>query len=139
MPIASTVAITRPENTRAVVAPTVIITDSKGVGPLFIAVPMVQRVAVLKNLACSGEVAEEDVRRRQQLGIGPAERPAQLPQAGEQRDGQAGPPDLGQRVETRHRGEQAGYRRRAGCSGGGAHIAVASDDGHQADLYLSLP
>ena len=53
MLIASTEAITRPANTRAVVAPMVIITDSSGVGPSFIAVPIVQRVAVLKNLACS--------------------------------------------------------------------------------------
>src|SRR3982074_1201808 len=53
MLIASTEAITRPAKTRAVVAPMVIITDSNGVGPSFIAVPMVQRVAVLKNLACS--------------------------------------------------------------------------------------
>src|SRR5215475_10694071 len=53
MLIASTEAITRPANTRAVVAPMVIITDSNGVGPVFIAVPMVQRVAVLKNLPWS--------------------------------------------------------------------------------------
>src|SRR4029077_18881139 len=53
MLIASTEAITRPANKRAVVAPMVINTDSNGVGPSFIAVPMVQRVAVLKNLACS--------------------------------------------------------------------------------------
>ena len=46
---------------------------------------------------------------------------------------------LDKRVEAGHRREQTGYRRRAGCSGGGARITVARDDGHQADLYLSLP
>ena len=53
MPIASTDAIIRPENTRPVVAPRVISTASNGDGPLFIAVPMLQRVAVLKNFAWS--------------------------------------------------------------------------------------
>src|SRR5229473_6918822 len=53
MLIASTEAITRPANTRAVVAPTVIITDSKAVGPSFIDWPTCQRVAVLKYLPCS--------------------------------------------------------------------------------------
>ena len=49
----STVAITRRTNTRIVVAATVIITDSKALGPSFIATPTCQRVAVLKNLPCS--------------------------------------------------------------------------------------
>src|SRR5258708_6115182 len=53
MLIASAEAITRPANTRIVVAPTVIITDSKADGPAFIDWPTCQRVAVLKNLACS--------------------------------------------------------------------------------------
>ena len=54
MLMASAEAITRPANTRIVVAPTVIITDSKPDGPAFIDWPTCQRVAVLKNLACSG-------------------------------------------------------------------------------------
>ena len=56
IPIASTEAIARPMKTRAVVAPTVIITDSKAVGPAFIAWPTCQRVAVLKNLPCSARL-----------------------------------------------------------------------------------
>src|SRR5690349_7640447 len=36
-----------------VVAPTVIITDSKALGPALIDLPICQRVAVLKNLPCS--------------------------------------------------------------------------------------
>src|SRR5260370_32268356 len=53
MLIASAEAITSPANTRDVVAPTVIITDSKAVGPSFIDWPTCQRVAVLKYLPCS--------------------------------------------------------------------------------------
>src|ERR1700716_3523685 len=53
MPIASTEASTRPTNTRMVVAPTVIITDSKAEGPSSAELPTCQRVAVLKNLPCS--------------------------------------------------------------------------------------
>src|SRR5882757_5105998 len=49
----STEAISRPANTRMVVAPTVIITDSKAEGPSVIDLPTCQRVAVLKNLPCS--------------------------------------------------------------------------------------
>src|SRR3979490_1262488 len=47
------VAIERPAKTRMVVAPTVTITDSNALGPAFIAVPICQRVAVLKNLPWS--------------------------------------------------------------------------------------
>jgi hypothetical protein len=72
----------------------VIITDSKAEGPAFIAWPTCQRVAVLKKLALLREVAEEDVRRRQQLRIGPAEEPAQFPDSGEQADRQDGPTRL---------------------------------------------
>src|SRR4051794_18081418 len=46
-------AMIRPTNTRMVVAPTVIITDSKAEGPSVIDLPTCQRVAVLKNLPCS--------------------------------------------------------------------------------------
>src|SRR5258708_4912016 len=42
-----------PANTRPVVAPTVISTASNGDGPESIALPIAQRVAVLKNLAWS--------------------------------------------------------------------------------------
>src|SRR3979490_3622939 len=51
---ASAEAITRPANTRIVVAPTVIITDSKPDGPAVIDWPTCQRVAVWKTLAGSG-------------------------------------------------------------------------------------
>src|SRR3979409_557502 len=53
MLIASAEAITRPANTRIVVAPTGIIPASKPEGPAVIDWPTCQRVAVLKNLACS--------------------------------------------------------------------------------------
>src|SRR5450755_3087541 len=53
MLMASTEAINSPTNTRMVVAPMVIITDSKAEGPSFIELPTCQRVAVLKNLPCS--------------------------------------------------------------------------------------
>src|ERR1700730_1541613 len=49
----STEAIRRPTNTRMVVQPTVIITDSSAEGPSFIDLPTCQRVAVLKNLPWS--------------------------------------------------------------------------------------
>jgi len=70
--------------------------------------------------------------------------PAHSPGSGEQADGEDGPPDLGQPVGPRHRSEwtgnwQTGGRPRAGCPGGGAWFAVACDDGHQPDLYFSLP
>src|SRR5215813_5286027 len=58
----------------------------------------------VEELALVGDAAQEDVRRRQQLGIRPADRPAQFPDAGKQRDREARPPDLGQRIEAAHRG-----------------------------------
>src|SRR5436190_18358095 len=52
-PTPSTEAIASPENTRMVVAPIVVITDSKADGPSVIDLPTCQRVAVLKNLPWS--------------------------------------------------------------------------------------
>ncbi len=105
-----------------VVAPTVIITDSKAEGPSPIDLPTCQRVAVLKNLPCSPIEPRKMCGGGSSFGIGPAHHPAQLPDAGEQADRQAAStttlasqsqPAIDVTMEAR-------YRRRAGCSGGGA-------------------
>src|ERR1700676_1380178 len=79
------VAIERPGKTRMVVALTVTITDSKALGPAFIAWPTCQRVAVLKNLPWSaidprkmcggGSSLASDQPNHQQSSHSPANRP----------------------------------------------------------------
>ena len=122
-----------------VVAPTVIITDSKADGPSFIELPTCQRVAVLKNLPCSAMLPRKMCGGGSSLGSAQpsAQHSSQMP-ANRPIDRHVHQTFASQSRPAIEANRRV-CRRRAGCSGGGARIAVARDDGHQADLYLSLP
>ena len=92
-------------------------------------------------LRLPGEIAEENVRRRQQPMIGDVDIPEEFPQAGEQPDRQQAPaelrpvlPDEGDRLAEQGRGEPR--------SVGDLPLAADLDAGRRhaahADLYLSL-
>src|ERR1700676_637131 len=96
----------------------------------------------IEELGLLGEVAEKDVRRRQQFRVRHPAQPEQFPDPGEQADRHQRPADARGGADDRLRQHQSAWRpRRIGAGHASYSVRWVSDVGHRSahpDLYLRL-